>query len=342
MKRLVILVLFVVGICVLGVFQPGDTFGNAGLFQTSGSTTGRFPQSRQSGSTIRQRFFSSESGSSVQNRRSELESGSRLAPGRLRRGIQEAGSYFRSRRRNSESGSSLRRYRSGREAGSQMGYRDDGQESGSFIGQTRGSKIRDRKPDGPRGNNDRRPRDYPTPQADREFAETGGTSSEAQIENASLILIALLILLIGGAGGYFLFRGGAALTPNRELWTKQVELCCEIIQQMDAIITEAQAHDWDRCRDSMDALRELGGRRTIILANDINRAAIVFLAAATYCVQREECTSHFEDMRLSFHTAIDAMRKIANSEPMTDDVHRLLDASHQQMRIIHRKESGAA
>ena len=157
-----------------------------------------------------------------------------------------------------------------------------------------------------------------------------------------MILIALLILLIGGAGGYFLFRGTAALTTNRELWTKQVELCCEIIQQMDAVIAEAQAQDWDRCRDSMDALRELSGRRTILLANDINRAAIVFLASATYCVQREECSSHFEDMRLSFHTAIDAMRKIANPEPMTDDVHRLLDASHEQMRVIRRKESGAA
>ncbi len=121
-----------------------------------------------------------------------------------------------------------------------------------------------------------------------------------------------------------------------------MELCCEIIQQMDAIITEAQAQDWDRCRDSMEALRELSGPRTILLANDINRAAIVFLAAATYCVQREEWTSHFEDMRLSFHTAINEMRKIANSEPMTDDVHRLLDASHQQMQVIRRKESGAA
>ena len=148
--------------------------------------------------------------------------------------------------------------------------------------------------------------------------------------------------MIGGAGGYFLFRGATALSPTRELWSKQVELCCEIIQQMDAIIIEAQIQDWDRCRDSMEALRELSGPRTILLANDINRATIVFLAAATHCVQREECTSHFEDMRLSFHSAINAMRTIANSEPMTDDVHRLLDASHQQMRVMRRKESGAA
>ncbi|MCH7990141.1 MAG: hypothetical protein IID46_13460 [Planctomycetes bacterium] len=316
MKRFVILVLFAVGIFVLGVFQPGDTFGNANLFQTSGST--------------------------VQIQGVVLESGSRLAPGRTRRITREAGSSYRYQSRNTESGSSLRRYRSGREAGSELRDRGTGQESGSFIGQTPGSRNRSRNPDRPRGDSDRRPGDSPAPQADREFAETGGFPSEAQIENASLILIALLILMIGGVGGYYLFRGAAALAPNRELWTKQVELCCEIIQQMDAIITEAQAQDWDRCRDSMDALRELSGRRTILLANDINRAAIVFLAAATYCVQREECTSHFEDMRLSFHTAINAMRKIANSEPMTDDVHRLLDASHQQMRVIRRKESGAA
>jgi Spy/CpxP family protein refolding chaperone len=223
-----------------------------------------------------------------------------------------------------------------------MRDRDGRQESGSFIGRTPGSKIRDRKPDGPRGNGDRRPGNSPAPPAGREYTESGGPSPEAQTANASLIVFALLVLMIGAGGGYYLFRGGAAFTPNRELWTKQVELCCEMIQQMDAIITEAQAQDWDRCRDSMEALRELSGRRTILLANDINRAAIVFLAAATHCVQREEFTSHFEDMRLSFHTAINEMRKIVNSEPMTDDVHRLLDASHQQMQVIRRKESGAA
>ena len=316
MKRLGILILFSMGIFALRVFQPGDNLGNASLFQSSGST--------------------------IQNRRSVLESGSRLAPGRTGRGTPEAGSSYRSRSRNPESGSSLRPGRSGREAGSQLRYRDPRQESGSLIGRTPGSRIRNRKPDGPGGNADRSPRGTPAPQADREYAEFGGPVSEAQIENASLILIALLILLIGGAGGYFLLRGSSALTPSRELWTKQVELCCEIIQQMDAIITEAQAQDWDHCRDSIDALRELSGHRTILLTNDINRAAIVFLAASAYCVQREECTSHFEDMRLSFHTAIDAMRTIANSEPMTDDVHRLLDASHQQEQVIRSKETGAA
>ena len=153
----------------------------------------------------------------------------------------------------------------------------------------------------------------------------------------------ILIFLVGALIVFCLYQLGVLKPFAKELWSKQLELCCEIAQQMDISMVAANCKNWIMCQQSLDALNDLNGRRVILLTSKLNQCVLDFTKQALDCKLSAENADYLRTLRAKYNAAIQTMRKVAvRTELLSPQVTQSLDNSHKLSQTIHQTKTDAA
>jgi hypothetical protein len=172
-------------------------------------------------------------------------------------------------------------------------------------------------------------------------AKTDATA--IRFENTLDFFGRILIFLVGAFIMFCLYQLGVLKPFAKELWSKQLELCCEIAQQMDVFMVAANRKNWVMCQQSLDALNDLNGRRVILLTSELNQCVLDFMKQSLDCKLSAENADYLRTRRAKYNAAIQAMRKAAvRTELLSPQVTQSLDDAHKLSQTIHQKKTDAA
>jgi hypothetical protein len=260
-----------------------------------------------------------EAGSTVGTVRDHPEAGSTVG---TVRDHPEAGSVIRVRPRHPEAGSVIRVRPRSPEAGSALVPRSALGPPRSPLGPSRGAK----------------------PRPGIGLKTTAKTDATAiRFENTLDFFGRILIFLVGAFIMFCLYQLGVLKPFAKELWSKQLELCCEIAQQMDVFMVAANRKNWVMCQQSLDALNDLNGRRVILLTSELNQCVLDFMKQSLDCKLSAENADYLRTLRAKYNAAIQAMRKAAvRTELLSPQVTQSLDDAHKLSQTIHQKKTDAA
>ncbi|HUG94290.1 MAG TPA: hypothetical protein VML55_25900 [Planctomycetaceae bacterium] len=169
---------------------------------------------------------------------------------------------------------------------------------------------------------------------------TNGGSPATFISQKRLTPFALVLISLGGAALilFTLFKLGMSNPYAGEVWTRRLDLCCDLAGQLDTFMDSVRREDWDRCQSILDALHATNGRRAVLLANGTNSALFRFLQVAINGRLSARDPEYRRNLENKFALAVEALRKASRQSELLSLENRqfLVDANKSYRSLRDR------